>query len=58
MTRVIKLDIGKQLIKTIEKHIDNRWAIGLLAAPQTVDYYAHIGFNAHLSAWILREQLK
>ncbi|WP_181415293.1 hypothetical protein [Gilliamella apicola] len=46
------------MIKTIENHIDNRYTIALLAAPQTVDYYAHIGFNAHLPAWILREQLK
>lgn len=53
-----KSGIGKQLIKEIQIHTDNQCAITLLAAPQAVDYYGHIGFNAHPSAWILQEQLK
>ncbi|MWN04819.1 Acetyltransferase (GNAT) domain-containing protein [Gilliamella bombicola] len=47
--------IGKQLIKEVKNNTDKSCSITLLAAPQAVDYYAHIGFNAHPSAWILRD---
>ncbi|WP_239423255.1 GNAT family N-acetyltransferase [Snodgrassella communis] len=47
--------IGKQLIKEVKNNTDKACSITLLAAPQTVDYYGHIGFNAHPSAWILKE---
>ncbi|MCO6522477.1 MAG: GNAT family N-acetyltransferase [Snodgrassella sp.] len=47
--------IGKQLIKEVKNNTDKACSITLLAAPQAVDYYCHIGFNAHPSAWILKE---
>jgi GNAT superfamily N-acetyltransferase len=47
--------IGKQLIKEVKNNTGKSCSITLLAAPQSVDYYAYIGFNAHPSAWILRE---
>ncbi|MCO6525183.1 GNAT family N-acetyltransferase [Snodgrassella sp.] len=47
--------IGKQLIKEVKNNTDKACSITLLAAPQAVDYYRHIGFNAHPSAWILKE---
>jgi predicted N-acetyltransferase YhbS len=46
--------IGKELIR------QTQWAGGpnayiiLLAAPKAVDYYPHVGFQQHPSAWILR----
>ncbi|WP_367432031.1 GNAT family N-acetyltransferase [Snodgrassella alvi] len=45
--RYQKQGIGKQLIRVV-----------LIAAPQAVDYYGHIGFSAHPSAWTLNKQLK
>lgn len=50
--------IGKQLIKEVQKHTADNCSITLLAAPQAVDYYGHIGFTKHDSAWILKEHLK
>ncbi|WP_392553135.1 GNAT family N-acetyltransferase [Orbus wheelerorum] len=53
-----KQGIGKQLIKELQKNTDPNCRIVLLAAPQAVDYYPHIGFQAHLSAWTILEPLK
>ncbi|WP_218966161.1 GNAT family N-acetyltransferase [Snodgrassella alvi] len=47
--------IGKQLIKEVKNNTDKACSITLLAAPQAIDYYGYIGFNAHPSAWILKE---
>jgi predicted N-acetyltransferase YhbS len=47
--------IGKQLIKEVKNNTDKAGSITLLAAPQAIDYYGYIGFNAHPSAWILKE---
>jgi predicted N-acetyltransferase YhbS len=45
--------IGKELIRrTLDVAPDA--SLILLAAPKAVDYYPHIGFNRHESAWILR----
>lgn len=51
-----KQGIGKQLIHQIKQNTDKQCAITLLAAPSAVDYYGHIGFNAHPSAWILNKK--
>jgi GNAT superfamily N-acetyltransferase len=53
-----KRGIGKQLIKEVKKSTADVCSITLLAAPQAVDYYGHIGFQVHPSAWILRKPLK
>lgn len=47
-----KQGIGKQLIAEIQKSLTPQCKIILLAAPQAVDYYPHIGFTQHPSAWI------
>jgi GNAT superfamily N-acetyltransferase len=46
--------IGKALIALLQEHIHPEAKIILLAAPQAMDYYPHIGFEQHHSAWILR----
>ena len=51
-----KQGIGKQLIKEVKKNTHENCSITLLAAPSAVDYYGHIGFNAHPSAWILKDK--
>lgn len=45
--------IGKELIRRTQAEAPNAMLI-LLAAPKAVDYYPHIGFTQHNSAWILR----
>ncbi|MCX8642196.1 MULTISPECIES: GNAT family N-acetyltransferase [unclassified Gilliamella] len=56
--RYQKQGIGKQLIKEVQNYTGLDCAITLLAAPQAVEYYGHIGFNCHPSAWIIKEELK
>lgn len=43
--------IGKELLRKVQEAAPCR--IVLLAAPKAVDYYPHIGFNQHHSAWLL-----
>ncbi len=45
--------IGKELIRRVQSAAPDASLI-LLAAPKAVDYYPHIGFEQHPSAWILR----
>jgi predicted N-acetyltransferase YhbS len=45
--------IGKELIRRTQAEAPEASLI-LLAAPKAVDYYPHIGFTRHDSAWILR----
>jgi len=45
--------IGKELIRYTQGAAPEATLI-LLAAPKAVDYYPHIGFTRHESAWILR----
>ena len=52
-----KQGIGKQLIREIQKNTGENAGIVLIAAPQAVDYYGHIGFTAHTSAWVLKKPL-
>jgi ribosomal protein S18 acetylase RimI-like enzyme len=44
--------IGKDLIEAT-RHAHPRAKIVLLSAPAAVDYYPHIGFTKHNSAWVL-----
>lgn len=45
--------IGKQLIKEVQNNTTSDCKIVLLAAPQAINYYPHIGFTAHPSAWVM-----
>jgi predicted N-acetyltransferase YhbS len=45
--------IGKELIRRTQAEAPQANVI-LLAAPKAVDYYPHIGFRRHESAWMLR----
>jgi len=49
-----KQGIGKELIRRTREHLKPGAYLVLLAAPKAVDYYPHIGFQKHPSAWILR----
>jgi predicted N-acetyltransferase YhbS len=44
--------IGRALVEQTRAHAP-RAAVILLAAPGAVDYYPHLGFRQHPSAWIL-----
>ncbi len=46
--------IGKELIRRTRMEGGPNAYIVLLAAPKAVEYYPHIGFTAHPSAWMLR----
>jgi len=46
--------IGKELIRITQREGGPETYIILLAAPKAVDYYPHVGFVPHNSAWILR----
>jgi GNAT superfamily N-acetyltransferase len=45
--------IGIRLIEKTREQMGPNSKLVLLAAPQAVDYYAHIGFSQHHSAWLL-----
>lgn len=47
--------IGRELIRRT-RQAGGRAMVILLAAPKAVDYYPHIGFENHPSAWWLREE--
>jgi predicted N-acetyltransferase YhbS len=49
-----RLGIGKELIRATRRESGPEAYLVLLAAPKAVDYYPHIGFTRHDSAWILR----
>lgn len=48
-----RLGIGKELIRRTQAEAVQANII-LLAAPKAVDYYPHIGFEQHGSAWMLK----
>lgn len=48
-----KQGIGRALIEQVRQQGGPHTRIVLLAAPQAVDYYPHIGFTRHPSAWTL-----
>ena len=43
--------IGQELLASLKQALHPQCKITLLAAPQAVDYYPHIGFEQHPSAW-------
>lgn len=43
--------IGQELLATLKQALYPQCKIILLAAPQATDYYPHIGFTQHPSAW-------
>lgn len=46
--------IGKELVSRTQKESGENTIVLLLAAPASVEYYPHIGFSAHHSAWFLK----
>ena len=44
---------GKELIRRTQQAGGPRVRVILLAAPASVDYYPHVGFTQHSSAWTL-----
>lgn len=45
--------IGKELIRATQAASGPRTIVLLVAAPASVEYYPHIGFTQHNSAWLL-----
>lgn len=45
--------IGRQLIQQTREQLGDRCTLILLAAPAARQYYPHLGFTRHESAWIL-----
>lgn len=45
--------IGKELMRVTQREGGPRTSVILLAAPKAVDYYPHVGFTRHDSAWVL-----
>ena len=48
-----KQGIGKELIRITKELSGPETRVILLAAPKAVDYYPHVGFTRHPSAWLL-----
>ncbi len=48
-----KQGIGKRLIQETQGQVGPNCSIILLSAPKAVDFYPHIGFKQHDSAWVL-----
>ncbi|NRA28482.1 MAG: GNAT family N-acetyltransferase [Opitutales bacterium] len=48
-----KRGIGKKLIDETRQRLETSCKIMLLSAPGAVEYYPHIGFEKHPSAWVL-----
>jgi predicted N-acetyltransferase YhbS len=49
-----RLGIGQELIRLTQVEGGPETMIVLLAAPKAVEYYPHVGFERHDSAWVLR----
>lgn len=45
--------IGKEMIRLTHAQLGPRCILILLAAPAADDYYPHIGFTQHNSAWVM-----
>ena len=45
--------IGKELMRITQRESGPRTTVILLAAPKAVNYYPHVGFTQHNSAWVL-----
>jgi len=53
-----KMGIGKGLIRETKSRLGPKAFIVLLSAPKAEGYYPKIGFEAHRSAWVLRDGIK
>jgi len=49
-----RMGIGRELMRVTHRESGEAYIV-LLAAPKAVDYYPHVGFTRHPSAWILRQ---
>jgi predicted N-acetyltransferase YhbS len=49
-----RMGIGQELIRRTMEAAGPQAYLTLLSAPKAVDYYPHVGFEQHPSAWILR----
>ena len=47
--------IGRQLIRLTQQQLGPQCKLILLSAPAASDYYTHIGFTQHPSAWVLQQ---
>jgi len=45
--------IGKELMRITQRESGPKTTVILLAAPKAFEYYPHVGFTQHNSAWIL-----
>ena len=45
--------IGKELMRITQRESGPKTTVILLAAPLAADYYPHVGFTQHNSAWVL-----
>ena len=45
--------IGKELMRITQRESGPKTTVILLAAPKAADYYPHVGFTQHGSAWVL-----
>jgi ribosomal protein S18 acetylase RimI-like enzyme len=52
---VQRAGIGKQLIRLTKERLGPKCKLILLSAPAALDYYPHLGFERHPSAWVLHE---
>ena len=52
---VQRAGIGKQLIRLKKDCLGPKCKLILLSAPAASDYYPHLGFERHPSAWVLHE---
>lgn len=50
--------IGKELMRITQRESGPQTTVILLAAPKAVDYYPHVGFRQHPSAWVLPSDAK
>ncbi len=51
-----KSGIGKELIRRVREAIGEESMLLLLAAPEAMEYYPHIGFEKSERAWIINRQ--
>ncbi len=49
-----RIGIGKSLIRLTQSKLGEKAKIILLAAPMAAEYYRHLGFESHKSAWIVQ----
>lgn len=49
--------IGKQLIKELQKQLNEEISLLLLSAPNAMDYYPRVGFNKAENAFLIQRKL-